>query len=309
MNDVGYLEDARRRENQRPGRFCRRRRSGSCLPPGDYGRGFRLHGRDRRREVSGSGTVKLRIDDCGYRLQGMSLQLGNRQSEALCCAPSCSTCPRANFQRNLSEVIPGAAPRGRFIAGENLEDAVGAVRALNDEGFDVTLDYLGESVHDAAAAEEACQVYLGILDRLAADGLRSHISIKLTQLGLALDEALARRHLRGLARARTLHHNFVRIDMESSAHTDSTLRVFREVTAPRDVLGMVIQSYLYRSEKDVEELLKCGARSPPGAKAPTRSRRRSPSLARRMWTRNFVKLMEMLLASGSYHAIATHDGA
>jgi len=194
----------------------------------------------------------------------------------------------------------------RFIAGEELEDALGVVRRLGDQGFDVTLDYLGESVHEAAAAEEACQVYLQILDRLAAQGLRSHISIKLTQLGLALDEAMTCRHLAAIAERATLHHNFVRIDMESSAHTDATLRVFREVAAPCEVLGIVIQSYLYRSEKDVEELLQKGARirlckgaykEPPEVAFPRKED----------VDRNYVGLMQRLLASGHYHAIATHD--
>ena len=194
----------------------------------------------------------------------------------------------------------------RFIAGEELADALGVVRRLADEGFEVTLDYLGESVHEAAAAGEACQVYLRILDRLAAEGLRSHISIKLTQLGLALDEAMTCRHLAAIAERATLHHNFVRIDMESSAHTDATLRAFREVNAPREVLGIVIQSYLFRSEKDVEKLLQTGARirlckgaykEPPEVAFPRKED----------VDQNYARLMQKLLSSGYYHAIATHD--
>ena len=194
----------------------------------------------------------------------------------------------------------------RFIAGENLEDAVRAVRQLNAEGFDVTLDHLGESVQAAPEAEGACQVYLGILDRLAAEGLRSHISIKLTQLGLAMDKDLAGRLLGALAQRAAFHKTFVRIDMESSAYTEGTLRVFYQVNAPRDVLGVVIQSYLYRSANDVEELVKRGARvrlvkgayqEPPVVAFP----RKADVDA------NFVKLMETLLTSGGYHAIATHD--
>lgn len=195
---------------------------------------------------------------------------------------------------------------GRFIAGEDLEDAVRAVRALNAEGFDVTLDYLGESVGDRGAAAEACQVYLGLLDRLAAHGLRSHVSIKLTQLGLAIGEAVALRHLAALAERAARHHNFIRIDMEGSAFTESTLRVFRQLNAPRHLLGVVIQSYLHRSEKDVEELLKLGAR----VRLVKGAYQEPPELAfpkKADVDRNFVKLMEMLLASGGYHAIATHD--
>ena len=211
-----------------------------------------------------------------------------------------------NLKRLLTQSSLGRRMALRFIAGENLEDAVRAVRQLNAEGFEVTLDRLGESVQAASEAEDACRVYLGILDRLAAEGLRSHISIKLTQLGLAIDENLARRLLDEIARRAAQHHNFVRIDMESSAYTEGTLRVFYQVNAPRDVLGVVIQSYLYRSTKDVDELVKRGARvrlvkgayqEPPEVAFPRKADVDG----------NFVKLMEMLLWSGGYHAIATHD--
>jgi len=194
----------------------------------------------------------------------------------------------------------------RFIAGEELDDALGIVRRLSGQGFEVTLDYLGESVHETAAAEEACQVYLNILDSLAAERLHSHISIKLTQLGLALDEAIARRHLAAIAERAALHHNFVRIDMEGSAHTDATLRAFRAVNAPRDVLGIVVQSYLYRSEKDLEELLESGAR----IRLCKGAYKEPPELAfprKQDVDRNYVRLMRMLLSSGHYHAMATHD--
>jgi proline dehydrogenase len=194
----------------------------------------------------------------------------------------------------------------RFIAGETLEDAMRAVRQLTAEGFSVTLDYLGESVHQARQAEEACQVYLSILERLVAEGLQSHISLKLTQLGLAIDEELARRHVAAICQRAADYRNFVRIDMESSAYTEATLRTFRGVQAPREVLGIVIQSYLYRSAKDVEELLECGGRirlckgaykEPPQVAFPRKAD----------VDRNFVRLMEKLLLSGHYQAIATHD--
>jgi len=194
----------------------------------------------------------------------------------------------------------------RFIAGEELDDAMRVVRRLNEEGFESTLDYLGESVHEAAAAEEACRVYLSLLDRIASERLRSHISIKLTQLGLEIDEGLAQRNLEALWKRAARYGTFVRIDMESSAHTDATLRIFHAAGAPRDVLGIVIQSYLYRSEQDVEELLKCGARirlckgaynEPPSVAFPRKADVDG----------NYIRLMEKMLASGLYHAIATHD--
>lgn len=209
--------------------------------------------------------------------------------------------------RNLiSRYAVGRRLARRFIAGEELGDAVRAVRRLTGEGFAVTLDYLGESVHEVQHAEEACRVYLGMLDRLQAEGIQSHISVKLTQLGLAIDEALACRNLQAICERAARYRNFVRIDMESSAQTDATLRVLRAVNAPRDVLGIVIQAYLYRSERDIDELLGCGTRirlckgaykEPPEVAFPRKADVDS----------NFLELMEKLLASGHTHAIATHD--
>jgi proline dehydrogenase len=194
----------------------------------------------------------------------------------------------------------------RFIAGEELDDAVRVVRRLNQQGLAATLDYLGEEVTEPAAAHDAGATYVNLLDRIAGEGLRSHISIKLTQLGLALDPDLAREQLRLLTRRAVYHQNFVRIDMEGSTYVDNTLRLFREVDAPRETLGLVIQSYLHRSERDVGELLRVGARirlvkGAYNEPAEIAFRAKSDVDA------NFMKLMKMLLSSGGYHAIATHD--
>ena len=194
----------------------------------------------------------------------------------------------------------------RFIAGEEIVDALHVIRRLTSEGFRVTLDCLGESVHEAAAAEVACQTYLQLLDRLAAENLNSHVSVKLTQLGLAIDEGMARRNLARLAESAARHHNFVRVDMEGSAFTEATLRVFHSVDAPRDVMGIAIQTYLFRTEADVQELLKRGAR----IRLVKGAYKEPPEIAfarKRDVDGNFQKLAEKLLASGIYHAIATHD--
>jgi proline dehydrogenase len=200
----------------------------------------------------------------------------------------------------------GRRMAARFIAGEELEDALQVVRRLNAEGFMVTLDLLGESVQEAAEAEAACQAYVHILDRLAVEGLNSHVSVKLTQLGLAIDEGLACRHLKLLCACAAKYQNFVRVDMEGSAFTEATLRVFRTVSAPHHVAGIVIQSYLYRSDKDVEELLKSGAR----IRLVKGAYDEPPAIAyrhKRDVDRSFSRLMAMMLSSGIYHAIATHD--
>jgi proline dehydrogenase len=194
----------------------------------------------------------------------------------------------------------------RFIAGEEVEDALRVIRRLKSEGFMVTLDCLGESVRETTAAEAACRTYLQLLDRLAAEKLDSHVSVKLTQLGLAIDEGLARRNLARLAESAARHNNFVRVDMEGSAFTEATLRVFCSVDAPRHVLGIAIQSYLHRTEADVEELLQRGVR----IRLVKGAYKEPPDIAfarKRDVDTNYQKLTEKLLASGIYHAIATHD--
>jgi len=213
---------------------------------------------------------------------------------------------RESLKNLLIKSSLGRRMARRFIAGEDLESAVAAVRQLNAEGFDVTLDHLGESVHAAAAAEAACRTYLGILDRIRAENLQSHISVKLTQLGLDLDEEMTGRLTRSLAERASQYHNFVRIDMESSAHVDATLRVFNRVNAPRDVLGMVIQSYLYRSGKDVDELLRTGTRIRV-VKGAYHEPREVAFPRKADVDLSFEKLAEKMLSSGIYHAIATHD--
>ncbi len=213
---------------------------------------------------------------------------------------------RDGLKKLLTGNPVGRRLASRFIAGENLEDALRVIRQANAEGFTVTLDCLGESVHEAAAADAACRTYLDLLNRLAAEKLNSHASVKLTQLGLAIDEKLAQRNLARLAGCAAEHRNFVRVDMEGSAFTDATLRVFFAVDAPRDTVGIAVQSYLRRTEADVQELLKRGVRirlvkgaykEPPDIAFP----RKSDVDA------SYKKLTETLLASGIYHAIATHD--
>ncbi|HXJ93853.1 MAG TPA: proline dehydrogenase family protein [Terriglobia bacterium] len=213
---------------------------------------------------------------------------------------------RKTPQRFLTNLPAVRKLHERFVAGESIAEALAAVGHLRGDGFEFTLDHLGESVHDPATAAAATQAYLQILDRLKDACLRPNISIKLTSLGLAFDEALARRNLAALADRACQHQGFVRIDMEGSPYTESTLRVFRALDAPRDRVGVVIQAYLHRSEKDVQNLTAVGAwvRLTKGAY------QEPASIAfpkKAQVDANYVKLMTMLLASSGYHAIATHD--
>jgi proline dehydrogenase len=198
----------------------------------------------------------------------------------------------------------------RFVAGETLDAAVAAVRDLNARNITATLDLLGESVTKPEEARAAALTIVEMFDRLAAERLQCNVSIKLTQLGLDLDAALCLENVRRiLDRARELG-TFLRIDMESSAHTQRTLDLFERDLHPvyGDGVGVVIQSYLFRSAADVERLngrrarvrlCKGAYQEPPSVAFP----------AKRDVDRSYAQLMEQLLEHGNYPALATHDAA
>jgi proline dehydrogenase len=198
----------------------------------------------------------------------------------------------------------------RFVAGETLDTAAQAVRDLNAARISASLDLLGESVTTEAEARAAADTAIQILERIAADRLDANVSMKLTQLGLDLDVAsCAANARRVLTRARSLDI-FVRIDMESSAYTGRTLDLVEKQLFPEfpKHVGVVIQSYLYRSAEDVPRLSGLGMRvrlckgaykEPPAVAFP----------AKADVDRAYGELMEQLLVSGAYPAIATHDEA
>jgi proline dehydrogenase len=162
----------------------------------------------------------------------------------------------ARWARNL--VTPFHFARraaARFVAGETLAEAIAAVRALNAKGLNASLDHLGENVTTAADATRATEDYLFALEQIAASGIRSNISLKLTQLGLEVDEAICKHNLRRILEKAQATQNFVRLDMESTAYTDRTLAVFGALHREFDNLGLVLQAYLYRTEKDLIALM------------------------------------------------------
>ncbi|MCW5876879.1 MAG: proline dehydrogenase family protein [Anaerolineales bacterium] len=169
---------------------------------------------------------------------------------------------QAGWARRLVMALPFARRAARrFVAGDTVEAALYSVGQLNQAGLDATLDLLGEHTADEAAANEARLQIQQLLTRLSQSGLRSGISIKLTQIGLKLDEALCARNLKSILETASTHGLFVRIDMEESACVDATLRLYRGMRAEGfDNVGVVIQAMLYRSDADVMELLAEGAR-------------------------------------------------
>jgi proline dehydrogenase len=197
----------------------------------------------------------------------------------------------------------------RFVAGTTIEDALEATRAMNRLGLSVSVDNLGENVANADEARHSAQLYHQMLDAMHEQGLNANVSLKLTHMGLDLDESMAYEIASGVVQHAARIGNFVRIDMEGSAYTQRTLDfVHRLHRQPENAgcVGAVVQSYLFRSEQDVEALLaeririrlcKGAYKEPPEIAFPKKADVDA----------NYVKLMKMLLKSGVYHGIATHD--
>ncbi len=195
----------------------------------------------------------------------------------------------------------------RFVAGETIESALASVRELNATGLTATLDFLGEDVTDSAEAAHTRDTYLDMLAGIERAAARTNVSVKLTALGLLIDEDLCAEHLSAIvARAAALPDPFVRIDMEGSSVTEATLRVFERVFAHYRNVGPVVQAYLYRSPADVERAIALGARvrlckgaygEPETLAIPD-----MPSIRKA-----YLRMAEALLSRGVYPGIATHD--
>ncbi|MBK8932186.1 MAG: proline dehydrogenase family protein [Chloroflexi bacterium] len=222
---------------------------------------------------------------------------------------------KANWARQIvSKLSVAQMVAMRFVAGTTIAEAMTAAKDLNAKGMKVTLDFLGESVNNPAEARAARDEILAVIDAIAANGIDGNVSVKLTQLGLPVDESLALDNVHRLLERAQIYNNKVRIDMEESAVTDVTLGVYRRL---RDELGfghrvgIVIQSYLYRSEEDVAELVENGAwvRLCKGAYAEPAD---VAFAAKADTDRNYVKLTELMLSEtarqkGVYLGVATHD--
>jgi proline dehydrogenase len=196
----------------------------------------------------------------------------------------------------------------RFVAGESLDDAVEVARQVNSAMQLASLDLLGENVSDEAGARQAAENYLAIFERIERERLDSNVSLKLTQLGIDLNENLCQELLEKIVAQAATRGNFVRIDMEGSPYTERTVEMAKRVRAKYAAVGTVMQAYLYRAEKDALDLIAAGCRlrlckgaykEPPDIAFPKKSDVDA----------NYVKLMKLLLPSGIYHGIATHDPA
>jgi proline dehydrogenase len=194
----------------------------------------------------------------------------------------------------------------RFIAGENINNAIEAIRELNRLGMSATFDHLGESTSSRAEAESDVREYERVLELIKSTGVDSNVSVKLTQLGLDIEESVCLENTRRIVEAAKARDNFVRIDMEDSTKTDATLRVFKTLYQQYGNTGIVLQAYLYRTEKDLDEVLSMGARVRL-CKGAYQEQEDVAFPEKPDVDANYIKLMKKLLKSGVYHGIATHD--
>jgi proline dehydrogenase len=196
----------------------------------------------------------------------------------------------------------------RFVAGETIDEAMAPVRELNASNLSASLDLLGESVLHAEEAQRASQIYLELLERIHSAGANANVSVKLTQMGLDIDEQLCVNNMRAIIGKAKQYESFVRIDMEQSTYTAKTLQLFTDVLYPAfgNAVGVVLQSYLQRTAADVEAMITLGARvrlckgayqEPDDVAFPKKSDVDA----------NYIAGMERLLERGNYPGIATHD--
>ena len=194
----------------------------------------------------------------------------------------------------------------RFVAGETLDEAIATARKCNDAGMFVSLDYLGENVSTTTDAQRARDAYLEIFERIAKERLQANVSCKLTQLGLDLSAEFCEGLVLSVVERAAGYDNFLRVDMEGSIYTERTVELVKRIRTRSPAIGTVIQAYLYRSERDIQDLLGygCRVRLCKGAykESADVAFERKPDV-----DANYVRLMQMLLPSGFYHAIATHD--
>src|SRR5687768_17489982 len=196
----------------------------------------------------------------------------------------------------------------RFVAGETVDEALPAVRALNARGITASLDLLGESVHREEEARATAREYVQLLDRIKEQGLDANVSLKLTAMGLDISEELCVANMQMVLDRAAEHGSFVRIDMESSQYTEKTLQLFEHRLYPsyQKHVGIVLQSYLRRTAADVEQAnrLGCRVRLCKGAY------QEPASVAfpdKRDVDANYVRCMHALMTNGNYPGIATHD--
>jgi len=198
----------------------------------------------------------------------------------------------------------------RYIAGDTVESAISLVQQLNERGWLATVDLLGEDITQPIQSEQATHRVMKLMAALSHHDCQAGVSIKLTQLGLRIDDALCRRNVQTILESAQTHERFIRIDMEDSSLTSKTIAIYRDArdSASNNRIGTVLQAYLYRTQNDIQTLLQDTAR--PDLRI-CKGIYREPSdrafTSRELVSRNFVHCVKSLLSAGAKTAIATHD--
>jgi proline dehydrogenase len=194
----------------------------------------------------------------------------------------------------------------KYIAGETIETAINLVKDFNSKGIYATLDVLGESVKNEEEAKNAFANAMNVFDAIVNNNLKANLSVKPTQLGLAINEVLAYEHILKLVRRANEIDNFVRIDMEDSPYTDATIDIYKKIFESYDNVGIVLQAYLKRTYNDTVILNKLGTdyRLCKGIYIETAS---IAYKSKQSVRDNYIKVLETMLKNGNYVGIATHD--
>jgi proline dehydrogenase len=195
----------------------------------------------------------------------------------------------------------------RYIAGEEISDAVRVVRELNSDGAMATLDVLGEHVHHREEAETSKKIIIDVLDAIRREKLDSNVSVKLTQLGLQIDRDFCLSVMRDIVRHAGSHGNFIRIDMEDSSVTDATLHIYRELRKEFSNVGIVLQAYLRRADADAASLVSSGLGHFRLCKGIYIEPEEIAFREKGEINQNFLLTLEHMIRDGAYVGIATHD--
>ncbi|MCY7732852.1 proline dehydrogenase [Bacillus safensis] len=213
---------------------------------------------------------------------------------------------KSSLLNHIARNWGSAVASKKIIGGKDFESAIPVIKRLNDQGMAVTVDHLGEFVTKAEIANERTIECIQTIQRIAEAGLNSHVSLKMTSLGLDIDDDLVYRNMKRILDTAEKHHIMVTIDMEDEQRCQKTLDIFKEMKSQYEYVSTVLQAYLYRTEKDLDDLNKLQ----PFLRLVKGAYKESAEVAypnKKDVDQNYQKLIEKQLLSGNYTAIATHD--
>ncbi len=213
---------------------------------------------------------------------------------------------KSSLLNHIARNWGSAVASKKIIGGKDFESAIPVIKRLNDQGMAVTVDHLGEFVTKAEIANERTNECIQTIQRIAEAGLNSHVSLKMTSLGLDIDDDLVYRNMKSILDTAEKHRIMVTIDMEDEQRCQKTLDIFKEMKSQYEYVSTVLQAYLYRTEQDLDDLNEFQ----PFLRLVKGAYKESAEVAypnKKDVDQNYKKLIEKQLLSGNYTAIATHD--